>query len=456
MVQQSPRRPWAVGVPADHLPSRCVHRPALGAAKPWTRSPHAKSAPAPTPTQREARVHRGPARRSDRFTRARTRTAHAHAHAPPSLITPVPPQFDNLPETATIIHHRYDTMSISLRLAIPAAAPCPVLPPRTARPAGNAAFSPAALRGCAALPLRPRPLGAVRPCRSRGSGIVCSASAYLSPPTTQWVSVAAAAVLLLAKGTAYTNLSSCHCLFYKHLPRNLVDQERNMGCGLLFLRYKSALFLPFPGELELPLSTMLAVSCSLPGELELPLSTMLLISIAPYQLMNLSMSEKPSDDTTGQVRPEGDVSDVKVETANQNKGNEMPSAQQEEAVIKKKYGGVLPKKSPLISKDHERAYFDSADWALGKQGGHPQKPKGPLKHFIEITAYPAASPFTPIPSCIYRQRRGCQLAHGGYDPEPGVHRGGQGRREQGIQRVAPMSFFERNSAICYAHAASLL
>lgn len=41
------------------------------------------------------------------------------------------------------------------------------------------------------------------------------------------------------------------------------------------------------------------------------------------------MSEKPSDDTTGQVRPEGDVSDVKVETASQNKGNEMPSAQQE-------------------------------------------------------------------------------------------------------------------------------
>ncbi|XP_048549712.1 uncharacterized protein LOC125529339 [Triticum urartu] len=91
------------------------------------------------------------------------------------------------------------------------------------------------------------------------------------------------------------------------------------------------------------------------------------------------MSEKPSDETTGQVRPEGDVSDVKVETADQNKGNEMPSAQQEEAVIKKKYGGVLPKKSPLISKDHERAYFDSADWALGKQGGHPQKPKGPLE-----------------------------------------------------------------------------
>ncbi|EYU32167.1 hypothetical protein ABFS83_02G167600 [Erythranthe nasuta] len=56
----------------------------------------------------------------------------------------------------------------------------------------------------------------------------------------------------------------------------------------------------------------------------------------------------------------------------------MPSAQQEEQAVKKKYGGIVPKKPPLISKqDHERAYFDSADWALGKQG--VAKPKGPLE-----------------------------------------------------------------------------
>ena len=42
-----------------------------------------------------------------------------------------------------------------------------------------------------------------------------------------------------------------------------------------------------------------------------------------------------------------------------------PSTQHEEDGAKKKYGR-LPKKPPLISKD--RAYFDSADWALGKQG----------------------------------------------------------------------------------------
>ncbi|WOK99260.1 hypothetical protein Cni_G07972 [Canna indica] len=67
------------------------------------------------------------------------------------------------------------------------------------------------------------------------------------------------------------------------------------------------------------------------------------------------------------------------EHLNQNEVTAMPSSQQEEESIKKKYGGIVPKKPPLISKDHERAYFDSADWALGKQGGHAQKPKGPLE-----------------------------------------------------------------------------
>ncbi|KAI8534521.1 hypothetical protein RHMOL_Rhmol10G0096500 [Rhododendron molle] len=55
----------------------------------------------------------------------------------------------------------------------------------------------------------------------------------------------------------------------------------------------------------------------------------------------------------------------------------MPSPQQEEEAVKKKYGGIMPKKTPLISKDHERAFFDSADWALRKQG--VEKPKGPLE-----------------------------------------------------------------------------
>ncbi|CAN6186212.1 unnamed protein product, partial [Urochloa humidicola] len=41
----------------------------------------------------------------------------------------------------------------------------------------------------------------------------------------------------------------------------------------------------------------------------------------------------------------------------------------EEAFVEKKYGGMAAKK-PLISKDHERAYFDSADWVLGKQAAN--------------------------------------------------------------------------------------
>ncbi|KAL4569510.1 hypothetical protein LXL04_025149 [Taraxacum kok-saghyz] len=56
--------------------------------------------------------------------------------------------------------------------------------------------------------------------------------------------------------------------------------------------------------------------------------------------------------------------------------NPMPSPAQEEEVIKKKYGGLLPRKTPLISKDQDRAFFDSADWALGKGS---QKSKGPLE-----------------------------------------------------------------------------
>lgn len=86
------------------------------------------------------------------------------------------------------------------------------------------------------------------------------------------------------------------------------------------------------------------------------------------------MSATNSDDTKEQELTEPKVTDQPSIT---NEEEPMPSTQQEEEVIKKKYGGILPKKPPLISKDHERAFFDSADWALGKQG--TQKPKGPLE-----------------------------------------------------------------------------
>ncbi|XP_023006410.1 uncharacterized protein LOC111499146 [Cucurbita maxima] len=50
--------------------------------------------------------------------------------------------------------------------------------------------------------------------------------------------------------------------------------------------------------------------------------------------------------------------------------NSFPFRQNQEATAGSgnRYGGLAPKKKPLISKDHERAFFDSADWALCKQG----------------------------------------------------------------------------------------
>ncbi|CAM8947256.1 unnamed protein product [Rhodiola kirilowii] len=76
------------------------------------------------------------------------------------------------------------------------------------------------------------------------------------------------------------------------------------------------------------------------------------------------------DQGTGDVSGDHNVKPMEDE-------NPMPTPQQEEETLKKKYGGIIPKKKPLISKDHERAFFDSADWALGKEG--KQKPKGPLE-----------------------------------------------------------------------------
>ncbi|XP_073006964.1 uncharacterized protein [Typha latifolia] len=81
----------------------------------------------------------------------------------------------------------------------------------------------------------------------------------------------------------------------------------------------------------------------------------------------------------GEVQLDGHVAEEGTQIVDKTEGSGMPSAKEEEEAVKKKYGGILPRKPPLISKDHERAYFDSADWALGKQGAHPNKPKGPLE-----------------------------------------------------------------------------
>ncbi|KAH9683729.1 hypothetical protein WN944_025365 [Citrus x changshan-huyou] len=55
--------------------------------------------------------------------------------------------------------------------------------------------------------------------------------------------------------------------------------------------------------------------------------------------------------------------------ADYNRGQDFYSSQDHEAAsTEKKYGGLVPKKKPLISQDNGHAFFDSADWALYKQG----------------------------------------------------------------------------------------
>ncbi|WOH13050.1 hypothetical protein DCAR_0832559 [Daucus carota subsp. sativus] len=54
-------------------------------------------------------------------------------------------------------------------------------------------------------------------------------------------------------------------------------------------------------------------------------------------------------------------------TYNTNGDDTLAAHDHESNSAQKKYGEIMPKKKPLISKNHERAFFDSADWALCKQ-----------------------------------------------------------------------------------------
>ncbi|KAL5229018.1 hypothetical protein ABZP36_017283 [Zizania latifolia] len=76
--------------------------------------------------------------------------------------------------------------------------------------------------------------------------------------------------------------------------------------------------------------------------------------------------------------------------------NRAAPQREEEVSSQNKYGGISPKK-PLISKDHERAYFDSADWVLGKQDGsnNTKAPTEPLKPKLQRTAYHQLPPRRP-------------------------------------------------------------
>ncbi|XP_073389936.1 uncharacterized protein [Physcomitrium patens] len=108
----------------------------------------------------------------------------------------------------------------------------------------------------------------------------------------------------------------------------------------------------------------------------------------------------------------------------------IPSLAEEEAIMKKKYGGLMPKKPPLISKDHERAFFDSADWALGKQGGAPpgQKPRSLME-----TLRPKLQPSSHQSGS---SRRSSLLAAEG---EGEGHVDGQGKPEEATNGVQTQS-----------------
>uniref|UniRef100_A0A0D3HTZ6 Negatively light-regulated protein n=1 Tax=Oryza barthii TaxID=65489 RepID=A0A0D3HTZ6_9ORYZ len=80
------------------------------------------------------------------------------------------------------------------------------------------------------------------------------------------------------------------------------------------------------------------------------------------------------------------------------------SSMEKQTYAQNKYGGITPKK-PLISKDPERAYFDSADWVLGKQAANGSaraaieslKPK--LKRTPHHQLPPATRPVHPADQC---------------------------------------------------------
>lgn len=52
--------------------------------------------------------------------------------------------------------------------------------------------------------------------------------------------------------------------------------------------------------------------------------------------------------------------------SDQTKKSAADIEREQEALLAKKYGGLLKRKQPLMPKEHK--YFDSADWALAKEG----------------------------------------------------------------------------------------
>ncbi|ONM25521.1 Cold-regulated 413 inner membrane protein 2 chloroplastic [Zea mays] len=176
-------------------------------------------------------------------------------------------------------------MSISMRLAIPAPAVTDAAPTRlrvrvaatgndgslpVARAAVQAetgALRRAFLQGMRLAAIEAAGSGPAVP--EQGGAVVCHSSAHLSVRTIQWISARTIAVLLVAKGTAI-HKSFLVPFFALQTPCCIISWIKgDYGQWTAFLSLLVRLFFFIPGELELPLSTML------------------LVSVAPYQFMDL-------------------------------------------------------------------------------------------------------------------------------------------------------------------------
>ncbi|MQL84828.1 hypothetical protein Taro_017334 [Colocasia esculenta] len=76
-------------------------------------------------------------------------------------------------------------------------------------------------------------------------------------------------------------------------------------------------------------------------------------------------------------------------------GREGVASEQGEASLEKKYGGMMPKKKPLISKGSERAFFDSADWALCMQEAAAKAAVETLRPKLQPTPHQQLPPRRP-------------------------------------------------------------
>ncbi|CAA6661991.1 unnamed protein product [Spirodela intermedia] len=76
-------------------------------------------------------------------------------------------------------------------------------------------------------------------------------------------------------------------------------------------------------------------------------------------------------------------------------GREGMASRGVEATLEKKYGGVRPKKKPLISKGSGRVFFDSADWALCQQGEDTRAAVETLRPKLQPTPHQRLPPRRP-------------------------------------------------------------